>query len=105
MSKNSTLKNIPEDEYPEISAEEMSRARYRVGMKDVTREEWHAAVNSKKQRINIMLDASIVAWFKAQAGDRGYQTLINETLKKSISHQDLEIILRRVVREELKKAA
>ena len=105
MNKNSTLNNIPDDEYPEISSADMSRARYRVGMKDVAREEWHAAVNSKKQRINIMLDASIVAWFKAQAGDRGYQTLINEALKQSINHNDLESTLRRVVREELKKAA
>jgi uncharacterized protein (DUF4415 family) len=105
MNKNSTLTSIPEDEYPEISAENMSRARYRVGMKDVTREEWHSAVNSKKQRISIMLDASIVAWFKAQAGDRGYQTLINETLKQAINHKDLESTLRRVVREELMKAA
>ena len=105
MSKNSTLKNIPEDEYPEISAEEMSRAHYRVGMKDVTREEWHTTVNAKKQRINIMLDASIIAWFRAQAGDRGYQTLINETLKQAINHKDLESTLRRVVREEIMKAA
>lgn len=105
MNKNSTLKNNSEDEYPEVSAADLSRARYRVGTKDVTREEWHATVNSKKQRINIMLDASIVAWFKAQAGDRGYQTLINETLKQSINHNDLESTLRRVVREELKKAA
>ncbi len=52
-----------------------------------------------------MLDASIVAWFKIQAGDRGYQTLINETLKQAINHHDIESTLRRVVREELKKAA
>jgi len=85
MSINSTLNNIPEDDYPEISVEDMSRASYRIGMKDVTREKWHAAVNAKKQRINIVLDASIVDWFKAQAGDRGYQILINETLKQSIN--------------------
>ena len=93
------------DEYPEISAEDMARGRFRINMKDVSREEWCASVNAKKQRINIMLDASIVAWFKTQAGDRGYQTLINETLKQAINHQDLESTLRRVVREELKKAA
>ena len=93
------------DEYPEITDKDLARGRFRINMKDVTREEWHASVNAKKQRINIMLDASIVAWFKSQAGDRGYQTLINETLKQSINHQDLESTLRRVVREEMKLAA
>ena len=93
------------DEYPEISEEDMARGRFRINMKDVSREEWCASVNAKKQRINIMLDASIVSWFKTQAGDRGYQTLINETLKQAINHQDIESTLRRVVREELKKAA
>ena len=51
-----------------------------------------------------MLDERIVAWFKAQAGDRGYQPLIKETLKQAISNQDLENTLRRIVREELKHA-
>jgi uncharacterized protein (DUF4415 family) len=93
------------DEYPEISVEDMARGRFRINMKDVSREEWCASVNAKKKRINIMLDASIVVWFKTQAGDRGYQTLINETLKQAINHPDIESTLRRVVREELKKAA
>jgi uncharacterized protein (DUF4415 family) len=92
------------DEYPEVTAEDMARSRFRIGMKDVNREEWLSTVG-KKQRINIMLDVQIVAWFKALAGDRGYQTLINETLKQAINHQDIESTLRRVVREELKHAA
>ena len=77
-------------------------------MKNATKEEWQTAVTErtgKKQRINIMLDAQIVAWFKAQAGDRGYQTLINETLKQAIRQNDLESALRRIIREELKQAA
>jgi uncharacterized protein (DUF4415 family) len=36
------------------------------------------------QRITIMLDAGVIDYFKAKAGKRGYQTLINETLKKII---------------------
>lgn len=100
MSKYNSLY----DEYPEISAVDMARASFRVGTKKVNREEWQAAVG-KKQRISIMLDERIVTWFKTQAGDRGYQTLINETLKQAISNQDLEGTLRRIVREELKHAA
>jgi uncharacterized protein (DUF4415 family) len=106
MNKKSSLMNS--DNAPEITADDMSRARYCVGMKDTTREEWQASVNErlgKKQRINIMLDAQIVAWFKSLAGDRGYQTLINETLKQAMNQKDLESTIRRVVREELKHAA
>ena len=90
------------DEYPEISAENMARSSFRVGTQKATREEWKSAV-SKNQRISIMLDERVVAWFKTQAGDRGYQTLINETLKQVINSQDLESTLRRVVREEMKR--
>ena len=46
-------------------------------------------------------DAAIIGYFKTMAGDRGYQTLINETLKKAMSGQALTSELRMVVREEL----
>jgi hypothetical protein len=49
----------------------------------------------------MLLDAAVVAYFKAQAGERDYQTLINETLKAKMHDRDLEPILRRVIREEL----
>jgi uncharacterized protein (DUF4415 family) len=55
----------------------------------------------RKQRVNIMLDTGVIAFFKTKAGERGYQTLINETLKQSIHQEEIEIILRRIVREEL----
>lgn len=48
------------------------------------------------------LDASIVDHFKDLAGERGYQTLINETLKTTLRQADLESTLRKVIREELK---
>lgn len=48
-----------------------------------------------------MLDTGVIAFFKTKAGERGYQTLINETLKQSIHQEEIEIILRRIVREEL----
>ena len=54
-----------------------------------------------KVRVNIFLDAEVVAYFKTKAGGRGYQTLINEALKANIRDHDLETILRRVIREEL----
>ena len=50
-----------------------------------------------KQRVNIFLDGAAVEHFKSKAGDRGYQTLINEA-------QSLEGIVRRTIREELRRA-
>ncbi len=58
-------------------------------------------VQSKK-RVTLYLDAALVEHFKAMAGERGYQTLINETLKTSLHQADLEGALRKVIREELK---
>jgi hypothetical protein len=48
-----------------------------------------------------MLDTGVVAAFKVKAGDRGYQTLINEALKQYLSQNLLEDTLRRILREEL----
>ena len=57
----------------------LDAARFRVGLKDVPR----------KQRVNIMLDTGVVGAFKAKAGDRGYQTLINEALKQYLTQDVL----------------
>ena len=37
-----------------------------------------------KQSVTIRLDADVVAWFKALAVDRGYQTAINRALREYI---------------------
>ena len=77
---------------PEITDEQMRRAVLRLGGKSLER---------GKIRVNMYLDAEIVAHYKALAGGRGYQTLINESLKDNIRAEDLEIALRRIIREEL----
>ena len=46
------------------------------------------------------LDAALIEYFKAKAGARGYQTLINEALKQAVERETLEDTLRRVLREE-----
>jgi hypothetical protein len=55
----------------------------------------------KKQKINITLDPDVIAWFKTQAGGRGYQTLINAALREAVNRTTLEVTLRQVIREEL----
>ena len=91
------------DDAPKLTQGDFEKARFRIGMKDVSRADWQAAVRSRvgKRRINIMLDAPIVEHFKALAGDRGYQTLINDTLRRVIEAGHIEADLRRVIREEL----
>ena len=66
--------------------------------------------SGNKARITIRLDRDIVEWFKAKAEAQGggnYQTMLNDALRAYIDHQDepLEKLLRKVVREEIKKAS
>ncbi|MBN1186835.1 MAG: BrnA antitoxin family protein [Bacteroidales bacterium] len=85
-------KDIDLSDIPEIKQQQLHKAKLRFAGKPVQK---------GKVRVNILLDASIVAYFKAQAGGRGYQTLINEALKENISYDDLEYKLRKIIREEL----
>jgi uncharacterized protein (DUF4415 family) len=107
MNKNSTSKASQTDwayledlqdedidltDIPQVTEEQMSQAVLRVGGQPVPK---------GKVRVTMFLDAAIVAYFKALAGGRSYQTLINETLRENIHERDLETTLRRVIREEL----
>lgn len=63
-----------------------------------------------KVRITIRLDRAIIDWFKARVEAQGggnYQTMLNDALHAFIGRQEqpLEAILRRVVREEIKRAS
>ena len=88
--------DIDLSDIPEVTENYLAQAVLRVNGKTIPK---------GKVRVNILLDANVVAYFKTQAGGRGYQTLINEALKTNILHHDLEIMLRRIVRDELKKAS
>lgn len=88
-------KEIDLTDIPEISEEQLEKATLRVGGKPVSK---------GKVRVNMYLDSEVVEYFKAQAGNRGYQTLINETLKESMRGDKLESIIRQVIREELSTA-
>ena len=62
-----------------------------------------------KTRITIRLDTDIIDYFKGivnEAGGGNYQTLINNVLRDHIEARDerLEKKLRKIVREELKRA-
>jgi uncharacterized protein (DUF4415 family) len=96
MNNNSSSPILDEqDDYPNVTQADLERAKFRVGLKAAPR----------KQRVTILLDTLLIDYFKAKAGDRGYQTLINDTLRQAVAGDTLEETLRRVLREELHRAS
>ena len=94
MNGNPTLPTSDElDQAPVWAEEDFRNATHRVGLKPAP---------LKKQKINIAVDPDVLAWFKAQAHGRGYQTLINATLREAMRAKTMEETLRRVIREELR---
>ena len=63
-----------------------------------------------KTRITIRIDEDVLDWFREQvnaSGGGNYQTLMNHVLRNAMqeSKRPLEAVLRKVVREELKRAS
>lgn len=62
-----------------------------------------------KTRITIYLDDEIIDSYRTKGDElgRGYQTLINNALKETLSNEQQAVdakTIRRIIREELKKA-
>jgi uncharacterized protein (DUF4415 family) len=85
-------KDIDLSDVPEITQDQTKGAVLRVGGKPIKK---------GKVRVNMFPDAEVVAYYRALAGGRGYQTLINEALRNNMRANDLETALRRIIREEL----
>ncbi|HBY63282.1 MAG TPA: CopG family transcriptional regulator [Solibacterales bacterium] len=67
------------------------------------------AAPAGKTRVTIRLDEDVLKWFRDEvdkAGGGNYQTLMNLALRDFVSRgrEPLENTLRRVIREELKRA-
>ena len=94
------------DELPELTEADLGRGVWQIGGKVVTAAEGRSAFSAalKKQKINITLDPDVLAWYRAQAGGRGYQTLINATLREAMRGQQVAATVRQVIREELRHA-
>ncbi|MDR1311679.1 MAG: BrnA antitoxin family protein [Burkholderiaceae bacterium] len=91
MKEKTILPTSDLDEAPIWTAEDFASATHRVALKPI----------GKKLKVNITLDPDIVAWYKTQSGGRGYQTLINATLREAMRGQQTADTLRKVIREEL----
>lgn len=64
---------------------------------------------SEKTRITIRLDDDVLEWFRRQVDDAGggsYQTMINQVSRShiEIKQEPLDAIVRRVVKDELRKS-
>jgi len=97
MSKKSTTKTI---EDAPITQADIAAGRLVLHKRGAS-----GAVLPAKRRINIFLDSATLEYFKAKAGGRGYQTLINETLKQAMQAENLVGVIRKTIREEIRKVA
>jgi uncharacterized protein (DUF4415 family) len=107
-NRNSTrAKWIDPDDAPEITAADLQRGTWRIRDKDVTPAQGRAVLRQmlRKKQVNMLLDVAVIEHFKAKAGGRGYQTLINQALREAMSREALEQTLRRVIREEIRRTA
>ncbi len=77
MSKNSTSKIFIDDdmdEYPEVTQADIDRSVFRKNLKP-----------AGNNRVLVSIDSDIVEIFKTKAGNRDFQQLINETLRKAVA--------------------
>lgn len=88
------LANTPDDDSPELTDAQLAELQPLSGL----------LPDLGKQRITIMLDEAVIKAYKTKAGGRGYQTLINETLRRALEADSLKEALREVIREELRSA-
>lgn len=91
------------DELPELTDDDLARGAWAIGGEPVTPTQGKAAFSAKlkKQKINLTIDPDVLAWYRQEAGGRGYQTFINATLRQAMQGVQIEATLRRVIREEM----
>jgi uncharacterized protein (DUF4415 family) len=88
-----SLAATPDEDSPELTTAQAKELR---PLADVL-----PMFSTGKTRISIMLDDAVLQAYKTQAGGRGYQTLINETLRNGLQINSVKEQLRQVIREEL----
>lgn len=81
-----------DDEYPEVTQTDLDQTTFRVNLKPAPR----------KRRVTILLGTVLIEYFRAKAGERGYQTLINDALRQAMERDELGNVLRRIIRQEMR---
>jgi uncharacterized protein (DUF4415 family) len=94
-----------EDDAAELTGKELDHPEglWLQGGQRIDAEQGQAAFREhlRKKQINMLIDQDILDYFRQKAGGRGYQTLINRTLRESIDRESLLDAVRKVVREEI----
>jgi uncharacterized protein (DUF4415 family) len=96
MSKKSTLAVFDEDT-------PITQSDIKSGSLVLRKRDASGAILPNKQRVNIYLDSAIVEYFKAKAGERGYQTLINDALRQALQAESIEATIKKTIRQEMRK--
>ena len=94
MSKRSITKTY--DDSPRIKQSDIDSGKL------ILRQRKLGKLVANKQRINIYLDQAIIDYFKEKAGERGYQTLINDSLREAMHRSSIEATIRQTIKEELR---
>ncbi len=104
-SKSTANVWIDEDDAEELTGKELDHleGHWLQGGKPIDRQQGQAAFRAqlRKKQVNMLIDPDILDYFREKAGQRGYQTLINRTLRESMERESLLDAVRKVVREEL----
>jgi uncharacterized protein (DUF4415 family) len=95
MKENSTSSRpFSEDEMRELAALEKmpDEAIDTSDIAEISAEQWRMAERGNlyrplKQSITIRLDADVLAWFKEHTTGSGYQTEINDVLRRHVTSQ------------------
>ncbi|MGD9504511.1 MAG: hypothetical protein AB7W37_06350 [Syntrophobacteraceae bacterium] len=91
----------PEDDASDLTAIDLSKGWFERGGKHISEEEGKAALREVlEKQTAILLDADIAAHFRESAGSEEIETVVNKFLRERLN---LEAMLRRVVREELRE--
>ena len=96
MSKKSTSTTFDEDA-------PMKQSDIKSGQLVLRKRGATGAILPNKQRVNIYLDSAIVEHFKSKAGERGYQTLINDALRQALQAESIETTIKKTIRAELRR--
>lgn len=86
------MADTPDEDSPEMSPADVAQLRPVA--------EVLPGVALGKTRITIHIDDAVLRAYKARAGGRGYQTLINEALRRGLQADAVKEALREVLREE-----
>ncbi|WP_414041708.1 BrnA antitoxin family protein [Acidithiobacillus sp. M4-SHS-6] len=106
-AKSKTTANVwrDEDDAAELTGTELDHpeGHWLQGGNPIDGEQGQAAFRAhlRKKQVNMLIDPDILEYFRQKAGRRGYQTLINRTLRESMERESLLDAVRKVLREEL----